>query len=115
MGFDVALELIEGGAPEAARELQARLEENLERKKVWCVCMEIVAGVESPPAFAPLRMEYQVARLSASLAGAASRNDVIYDPQQLQEQWRLTGALPASEAAELDNRFMKALQSWHPA
>ncbi len=112
--FDAAWQALTG-APEAARELQARLEENLERKKVWCVCMEIVAGVESPPAFAPLRMEYQVARLSASLAGAASRNDVIYDPQQLQEQWRLTGALPASEAAELDNRFMKALQSWHPA
>ena len=37
------------------------------------VCMEIVAGVDSPPEFASLRMEYQVARLSAPLAGAPSK------------------------------------------
>ncbi len=109
--FDAAC-LALTGAPESARELRANLERNLERKKVWCVCMEIIAGVESPPAFASLRMEYQVARLSASLAGAAAKNDVLYDPQQLQEQWRLTGALPAAEEAELDARFMNAVRAW---
>jgi exonuclease SbcC len=100
------------GPGESARELQTTLEANLERKKTWCICMEIVAGVESPPAFASLRMEYQVARLSASLAGAASKSNVLYDPQQLQEQWRLTGALPADQEVELDDRFMNAVRAW---
>ncbi len=100
------------GSSEDARARQASLERNLERKKVWCVCMEIVAGVESPPAFAQLRMEYQVARLSASLAGATAKNETLYDPPQLQEQWCLTGALPAAEEAELDARFMNAVRAW---
>ncbi len=94
------------------RELQATLEQNLERKKVWCVCMEIIAGMESPPAFAQLRMEYQVARLSASLAGAATKTEALYDPQRLQEQWRQTGALPADQEVELDARFMNAVRAW---
>ncbi|MFO1371244.1 MAG: DUF349 domain-containing protein [Candidatus Competibacteraceae bacterium] len=92
--------------------LRARLAENLERKQVWCVCMEIVAGVESPPEFAQLRMEYQVARLSASLAGAAAKGDALYDPRQLQEQWCLTGALPAEAEIALDRRFLEAVQIW---
>ena len=109
--FDTACQALTG-APEAARELQATLEQNLERKKVWCVCMEIIAGMESPPAFAQLRMEYQVARLSASLAGAATKTEALYDPQRLQEQWRQTGALPADQEVELDARFMNAVRAW---
>ena len=96
----------------SASELRARLERNLERKRIWCVCMEIVAGMDSPPEFAALRMEYQVARLSASLAGAAAKTDAIYDPRRLQEQWCLTGALPAGVEAELDARFLRALDAW---
>ncbi|KAB2936271.1 MAG: DUF349 domain-containing protein [Candidatus Contendobacter sp.] len=95
-----------------ARELHSSLECNLERKRIWCVCMEIVARMESPPEFAALRMEYQVARLSASLAGAAVKADAIYDPRRLQEQWCLTGALPAGAEAELDARFLRALEVW---
>lgn len=100
------------GSVEEARARQADLERNLPRKKIWCVCMEIVAGIESPPAFAQLRMEYQVARLSASLAGAAPQDEALYDPLRLQEQWRLTGALPAADEAELDARFIRAVQAW---
>ena len=96
----------------AASALRASLEQNLERKRIWCVCMEIVAGLESPPEFAALRMEYQVARLSASLAGGATKADAIYDPRRLQEQWCLTGALPAKAEAELDARFLRAFDTW---
>jgi hypothetical protein len=92
--------------------LRETLERNLERKHVWCVCMEIVAGLESPPDQAQLRMEYQVARLSASLAGAAAKTDSLYDAPQLQEQWLLTGALPIEAAAALDQRFFRALRVW---
>jgi hypothetical protein len=104
--------LTDAGAADPALELRAGLERNLERKRIWCVCMEIVAGMESPPEFAALRMEYQVARLSASLAGATAKTDAIYDPRQLQEQWCLTGALPAGAEAELDARFLRALYAW---
>ncbi|MDS4022717.1 MAG: DUF349 domain-containing protein, partial [Candidatus Competibacter sp.] len=100
------------GTPEQAQDLRANLERNLERKRIWCVCMEIVAGVESPPEQTQLRMEYQVARLSASLAGATAKADAIYDPRQLQERWCLTGALPLEAAAELDARFLRAVQTW---
>jgi hypothetical protein len=109
--FDVVCQAL-AGAPGQAQDLRARLERNLERKRIWCVCLEIVAGIESPPAQTQLRMEYQVARLSASLAGATAKADAIYDPRQLQEQWCLTGALPAAAAAELDARFLRALQAW---
>jgi hypothetical protein len=92
--------------------LRERLERNLERKYVWCVCMEIIAGLESPSDQAQLRMEYQVARLSASLAGAATKTDSLHDAQQLQEQWLLTGALPIAAVMALDERFFRALQTW---
>lgn len=108
----VAQVLSETDPARSAAELRAALEANLERKRIWCVCMEIVAGVESPPESAALRMEYQVARLSASLAGAVAKADAIYDPRHLQEQWCLTGALPADREAELDTRFLRALEAW---
>ena len=109
--FDAACQALEG-TPDQIQAARARLAHNLERKQTWCVCMEIVAGVDSPPEFAPLRMEYQVARLSASLAGAAATTEALYNPRQLQEQWWLTGALPAEAAAELDTRFLRAARVW---
>ena len=96
---------------DAARDLRAQLERNLERKQLWCVSMEIAAGVESPPEFAQLRMQHQVARLSASLAGDAA-TDALHDPRRLQEQWCLTGALPAETEVALDDRFLAALHAW---
>jgi hypothetical protein len=111
--FTAAVQALSDADPaHPASELRASLERKLERKRIWCVCMEIVAGVESPPEFAALRMEYQVARLSASLAGAAAKADAIYDPRRLQERWYLTGALPAAAEAELDVRFLHALDIW---
>ena len=100
-------------APEQAPALIAQLEQNLERKQIDCIRMEIVAGIESPPEFAQQRMEYQVARLSASLAGSASKADHLHDPRLLQEEWCLIGALPADVEAELDTRFLRALDAWH--
>lgn len=58
-------------------------------------------------------MTYQVARLSASLAGGATvKSDALYDAQQLQEQWFVNGALPETAAVALDERFLRALQTW---
>ncbi|MGB5065467.1 MAG: DUF349 domain-containing protein [Candidatus Competibacter sp.] len=109
--FDTVCQAL-AGAPDQMQAARACLEHDLERKQIWCVCMEIVAGVDSPPEFAQLRMEYQVARLSASLAGTAAKTEALYDPHRLQEQWCLTGALPAKAAAELDNRFLHAARVW---
>ncbi len=97
---------------DAAQPLLIALERNLERKRMACVSMEIIAGVESPPDCAQLRMEYQVARLSASLAGATAKADMAHDPRQLRDQWCLSGALPAEDEAQLDSRFMCALNVW---
>lgn len=97
---------------DSAQALRAHLERNLERKRIGCVCMEIAAGIESPPECAQLRMEYQVARLSASLTGATAKSDTFYDPHSLREQWCLTGSLPVEAEAELDTRFLRALYAW---
>ncbi len=110
--FTTIVQALSDASPAPASVVRASLERNLERKRIWCVCMEIVAGMESPPEFAALRMEYQVARLSASLAGAAVKADAIYDPRRLQEQWCLTGALPAEAETALDARFLRALEAW---
>ncbi len=99
-------------APDAARNLRTQLERNLEEKRIGCVVMEIVAGVESPPECAQLRIEQQVARLSASLAGDSRTDAPQDDPNRLQEQWCLTGALPAEAEAALDARFLTALHAW---
>ena len=98
--------------PEARAQLARRLERNLDRKRLWCVCMEIAAGVESPPEFAALRMEHQVARLSASLTGGGVSAEAIHDPRELEERWCLTGALPADQEAALDQRFLRAWTAW---
>ncbi len=108
--FDAAVAALTE-APEQAPDLIAQLEQNLERKRVCCIRMEIIAGIESPPEFAQQRMEYQVARLSASLAGGASKTETLHDPRLLQEEWCLTGALPADVEAELDTRFLRALDA----
>ena len=108
--FDAAVAALTE-APEQAPDLIAQLEQNLERKRVCCIRMEIIAGIESPPEFAQQRMEYQVARLSASLAGSASKTETLHDPRLLQEEWCLTGALPADVEAELDTRFLRALDA----
>lgn len=109
--FDTVCQAL-AGASDHMQATRLRLERNLERKRIWCVCMEIVAGVDSPPEFTQLRMEYQVARLSASLTGGAVQTEALYDPRRLQEQWWLTGALPAEAAAELDKRFLHAARVW---
>ncbi len=109
--FDAAIRALTD-APEQASYLIARLERNLERKQIWCICMEIAAGVDSPPECAQQRMQYQVARLSASLASAASKGEGLDDPRLLQEQWCWAGALPAEPESALDARFLHALQAW---
>ena len=108
---DTLVRVLTDAAPDAAQDLRAQLERNLEQKQIWCVSMEIAAGVESPPEFAQLRMQHQVARLSASLAGD-TRIDALHDPRRLQEQWCLTGAWPADAEAALDDRFLAALNAW---
>lgn len=110
--FDVVVRCLTD-TPEQAQSLWAKLEQNLDRKRIWCICMEIAASVESPPECAKKRMEYQVARLSASLAGNnASKIDALYDPRLLQEQWCLVGSLPAEAETQLDARFLRALRTW---
>ncbi|MBK8752057.1 MAG: DUF349 domain-containing protein [Candidatus Competibacteraceae bacterium] len=111
--FDTVVQaLSDADNADSMRELRIRLEQNLERKRIHCVSMEIITGMESPPDCAQLRMEYQVARLSASLTGAAAKTDTIPDPRALREQWCLIGALPAADEAALDTRFLRTLDAW---
>ena len=94
--------------------LRRRLEQNREAKQMLCLRMEILAGVDSPKEFAQARMECQVSRLSQSLSERdkiQTRDRILADAQDIEEQWYLTGLLPLDETERLEARFAHALQA----
>lgn len=111
--FDAACQaVIEGG--QARRSLLQTLEANLASKRILCLRLEILAGVESPPEFVQERMEYQIARLSKSLTepGSAHRPPQIMDEARaIERQWYQTGAMPSPLNESLESRFQRALAS----
>lgn len=110
--FETIVQTLTHADTHAIQALQTQLERNLEQKRIGCVCMEIAAGIESPPEWAQLRMEHQVARLSASLTGTHTKANSLDDPRSLRERWCLTGALPAEAETDIDARFLRALYAW---
>ena len=109
--FDSVRQALAGGG-EARRLLLATLQQNLANKQLLCLRLEVAAGVESPPEFAQARLEYQVARLSESLTGgrdSARTEDSLDEVRKIQQEWRLSGALPPDQNSLLEQRFERAL------
>jgi hypothetical protein len=109
--FDaVCAALAEGGATREA--LLRELEGHLDRKQTLCLHLEVLAGVESPPEWAQARMEYQVARLSESLAGrepARTPENNRQAARRSEEEWFTLGVLPPEQDALLEARFGRAV------
>ena len=92
--------------------------DNLEKKKLLCLRMEILAGVESPPEARQARMEYQILQLADKMKQA----DVLgrREKQQADEkeavvlfrEWWATGTVPLEEAKGLDQRFDTAREAF---
>ncbi len=77
-----------------------------EQREALCLRMEILAGIDSPPAFAAARMAYQVNRLSDALGGGKERPRDQW--QDLVRAWGLAGPPPSETAEALEARFQRA-------
>ncbi len=71
-----------------------------------CLRTEILAEIDSPPAFRQARMAYQVERLATTMAGEKSA--AADDPESLRREWCLTGPAPRADADALEERFRRA-------
>jgi hypothetical protein len=113
--LDVTLEaLAEGGATRQA--LLDKLSENIEKKKLLCLRMDILSGVKTPPEFAQTRMEYQISRLSESLTTRSPHSPQAGAPEearQIVQDWYLHGALPTALTDALEEWFNRALAAFY--
>jgi hypothetical protein len=113
--FEATRDALSAGI-EARQSRRLELEANLESKKMLCLRMEIIAGVDSPPEFAQARMEYQVSRLSESLNTRAlpSPQPVLEEEARwIRQQWYLLGTLPSALNDALEARFSRAAKALH--
>ncbi|NJO14650.1 MAG: DUF349 domain-containing protein [Thioploca sp.] len=86
----------------------------LSQKETLCIRMEIVAGIESPPGAAPARMAYQVARLSEAMSGGERKIvDKLVEAEEIEQVWYLSGAVPAEQTANLEQRFNRAWRAFY--
>ena len=84
----------------------------IEEKQAYCIRMEILAGIESPPEAAQARLAYQVDRLSAAMTGGEKTS---MNPQQealeIEKSWYLSAAVSREQTPILEQRFNKAYQA----
>jgi hypothetical protein len=86
----------------------------LNHKETLCIRMEIAAGIESPPGAAQARMAYQVARLSEAMSGGERRIvDKPIEAEEVERTWYLSGAAPAEQTSDLEQRFNRAWQAFY--
>lgn len=108
--FDSACQAL--GTDEAGRLAHLEtLEADLETRKLLCLRLEILAGVDSPRDYQQARLEYQVARLSESLTARNTAQDARAEARQIETQWYATGGLPGELNAALEARFGRALEA----
>ncbi len=90
-------------------ELRESLDRNFERINGYLLQLEINAGVDSPAAYAKQRMALQIGRLSAALGKEADQE--LLENQDLVERIHTTGAVSASQQAEINQRFEAGYQA----
>ena len=91
------------------KELRESLGRNFERINGYLLQLEINAGVDSPTAYAKQRMALQIGRLSAALGKEADQE--LLENQALVERIHTTGAVSASQQAEINQRFEAVYQA----
>jgi uncharacterized protein involved in tolerance to divalent cations len=84
----------------------------IEEKQAYCIRMEILAGIDSPPEAAQARLAYQVDRLSAAMTGGEKTS---MNPQQealeIEKSWYFSAAVSREQTQILEQRFNKAYQA----
>jgi exonuclease SbcC len=95
---------------EAINRLQAAAED----KRLQCLEMELLAGIDSPPEYGEERMRLKVTRLSARFEGGLTEME-SKPPYEIaleaQRHWVRSGMLPAEEMQALEYRFTAAAET----
>jgi len=71
-----------------------------------CLRLEILAQVDSPPELSKERLQFQVTRLTEHMR--EGEKDPLEARSRLLHEWYLCGPAPASLAAALEERFLRA-------
>ncbi len=106
--FNRAAEALgEGGDKLAA--LRSSFAADGKRRAELCLRLEILAKIDSPPALMQERLQFQVTRLTEHMR--EGERDPLEATSRLLQEWYLCGPAPASEAAALEERFLRARRS----
>ncbi len=81
--------------------------ENLEAKKSICLQLEVLADLDSPPAFAKERMQYNVMRLNEVMTKRVERSDPEDEIKKLLVEFWLTGPVPEEHFESINERFQR--------
>lgn len=107
--FEQALTQLRSGTERD--DLIAAAQENLDKRQALCLQMEILAGLDSPAAFAEARLAMQVQRLAGAMTGQMSEAERQAQTQQLLEEYCSIGPIPPEEASALQSRVEAVLAS----
>ena len=116
--FEAVCQALTAGS-EQINQLAEQLRANYSQRRELCLQLEIASGTETPAAYAQERMEYQVARLSQSMAerntGQSESENQNWHTLIVQLQpWFASGSLPIEQEEELQVRFRCVLNTLCP-
>jgi hypothetical protein len=112
--FQLAVETLYGlHGPQrdaTAAALRKRQQENIARRELLCLRLEIATGAESPPEFRQQRMQYQVDQLAQRMRSGSFGSDADRQPavQAIVHEWNFAGPVPVEHARRLSERFEHA-------
>lgn len=79
---------------------------NWRERRLLCLQMEILAGIQSPPEAIQERLEFQVSRLTGRLSQGVA--DPLDEFPQLERAWYACGQGPTDQIEALEQRFERA-------
>lgn len=102
--YSAACGMLEGGSADDAKFVD-QTNENLEAKKSICLQLEVLADLDSPPAFTKERMEFNVMRLNEVMTKRVERSDPEDEIKNLLIEFWLTGPVPEEHFESINERF----------
>jgi len=110
--FDRALERVRSVADNDGHDAVAQ--ENLRQREALCLQLEILAGLDSPPACAEARLAMQVQLLPVAMTGQMSEAERRSRLQHLLEEYFINGPIPPEANEELQSRIQAVLAALAP-
>lgn len=104
--YSAACDMLEDGSADDAKFVD-QTNQNLEAKKNICLQLEVLADLDSPPAFAKERMQYNVMRLNEVMTKRAERSNPEDEIKNLLIEYWLTGPVPEEHLESINERFQR--------